>query len=235
MTEASQLVFGFDHRVGLGPEDFLVTDCNREAVAWVDHWPHWPAAAVIIYGPVGCGKTHLAHRFLHASGGRMLTLAELGDEGSAVSDPALAAPALVFDDADQQIRIAGESVLLHVYNIIAEQRRHLLLTSIAPPARWPLTRADLRSRLNAVPAVAIGPPDETLMRALMVKLLADRQLRVDDKVIEFVVSRIERTFEAARAVVARVDAMAIHHHRRIDVPFVREILREMDGTVARPR
>lgn len=227
MSGHRQLVLGFGHQAALGDEHFMVAPCNREAVAWVDRWPQWPAPAVVVHGPGGCGKTHLVQRFLGRTGARALSLVDL--DADHAGRWAAAASALVLDDVDRQLRPEREEALLHLYNAVRETRRHLLLTAMAPPARWPVTLADLRSRLNAAPAVAIGPPDETLLRALLVKLFADRQLNVGSSVIEFLLVRMERTFASARALVARIDEEALNRHHRVDVPFVRQVLREADG------
>lgn len=227
MNRQQQLVFDFRQRAALGTEDFMVADCNREAVTWVDSWPHWPAPVLVVYGPAGCGKTHLVHRFLAHSGGSLLAHTQLG--GKAMQT-LITAPAVALDDVPPDPDAAYEEALLHVYNAIAEARRSLLLTAQTPPSRWPLSLPDLRSRLNAVPAVAVRPPDDILMRALLVKLFADRQRVVEEDILDLLVSHMERTFEAARSMVASIDEAAMSHHRRITGPFVRQVLRDIGSS-----
>jgi chromosomal replication initiation ATPase DnaA len=216
----TQLALAFDHRAALGAENFLIAESNREAVLWLDRWPDWPASALAIYGPAGCGKTHLAHVWQGRSGAQMLTpqalVADtpnevLGEGGCAVIDWA---DTSAFD----------ERALFHLYNVAAETGGHLLLTGRAPPARWPVALADLRSRLNAAPAVAVGLPDDALIGALLVKLFGDRQLRVGEDVIAFLLPRMERSFDAARRLVALLDAAALEGRRNITVPLARDIM-----------
>ncbi len=222
MTDRKQLLFAFDHAPSFQEQDFLVADDNREAYAWLERWPHWPASVLVVHGPPGCGKTHLLHVFLARTGGLALTRSDL-DQGHVV-ERLDAAPAWAFDDADHVTGPAQEVALLHVYNTICETRRHLLLTAREPPSRWRIGLADLGSRLRAIPVAGIRSPGDPLMRAVLVKLFADRQLQVDDGVLTYVLSHMERTFDAARSIVARIDETALHGHRRITTVLVREVL-----------
>ncbi len=221
MTSDRQLALEFDHRPALGGEDFLVAPPNADAVAWLDRWPDWPGSALVISGPAGCGKSHLAAVFMAERGARRL---ELGDLGPAAEADA---PALVLDDAD---RLAGdaasEEALFHLYNHNRAAGSCLLLTAIEPPARWPIGLPDLASRLKAVAHVGIGAPDDALIQAVLVKLFTDRQLRVDADVVGFLLARMERSFAAARALVEALDRAALAKRRNITIPLAREVLDE---------
>jgi chromosomal replication initiation ATPase DnaA len=222
VSDRKQLLFAFDHAPSLHEEDFLVADDNREAHAWLERWPHWPSSVLVVHGPPGCGKTHLLHVFLARTGGMPLTLPDL--ESGQIVARLDAAPAWALDDAERHLGPAHQEALLHAYNRICETKRHLLLTAREPPARWPVGLADLGSRLRATPAAGIRSPGDPLMRAVLVKLFADRQLQVDDGVLTYVLSHMERTFDAARSIVARIDETALHGHRRITIALVREVL-----------
>ncbi len=202
MTRSGQLALDLGHRPALGREDFLVAPCNEDAVAWVDRWPDWPGPALVIHGPAGCGKTHLAWVWRRRSG---------------------ATEAAVVEDADRPV---DDVALFHLYNRHAEEGGHLLLTARTPPARWPGRLPDLVSRLAAAPTVAIGPPDDTLIAQVVVKLFADRQLEVGAEVVSYLVTHMERSFAAARHLVAAADAAALAAKRPITVPLVRDVLAE---------
>lgn len=225
MAETRQLPLPFEPRPSLAVADFLIADCNREAVAWLEQWPDWPAPAVVVFGPAGCGKSHLGQMFLARTGGVSVTAAELGKAAPAAALSLLAAPGILIDDADRAIEAGLEAPLLHLFNGIREESRALLLTARTPPARWRIQLADLRSRLNSCPAVAIGPPDQALIAAVLVKHFADRQLGVDEAVIGYLVHRIERSFAAAREIVARIDAASLSARRRVTVPLAAEALK----------
>lgn len=217
-----QLPLDFEHRPALAGDDFLVAPCNAEAVAWLDRWPAWPGPMLVLHGPAGSGKTHLARVFQALSGALALDRAALA--ASAPTDLAAGAPACLIDDAETIMADGLEEALFHLHNTLAADRRHLLLTARRPPARWEVELPDLRSRLNAAAAVAIGPPDDALIAAVLVKLFADRQLRVGSEVVAFAITRMERSFEAAGRLVAALDAASLAARRPITVPLVREVL-----------
>lgn len=217
-----QLPLGFPQRPALGGEDFLVAPSNADAVAWLDRWPDWPQPALVIHGPPGCGKTHLSHVFQAMSGAAAVDVDEL-----ASADPmtvAGSAPAVVIDDAKAALDAGHERSLLHLYNVLKESGRHMLLTAGRPPSQWRIGLPDLASRMNAAVAVAIRAPDEALIQAVLVKLFADRQLKVDADVIAYVLPRIERSFAAVGELVAALDAEALAHRRNITVPLAAGVL-----------
>lgn len=222
---AGQLALDLGARSALGMEDFVVGSCNEAAVGWLDRWPRWPGPVLAIHGPPGCGKTHLAHVFRARAGARPVGAADLTVAGA--RRLAEAAGAIVLDDADRALEGEApidEAALFHLHNALAEAGGHLLLTARTAPARWAIRLPDLASRLRAAPAVAVTAPDDALMTAVLVKLFADRQLRVGREVVAFLVRRMERSFEAARDIVAAIDASALAAHRKVTVPFVREAL-----------
>ncbi len=221
MTPSRQLTLDFPHRPALGREDFLVGPANEVAVAWIDRWPDWPAPALVVYGPPGCGKTHLAHVWRGRSGARMLAVAELAGRERI---PALAADGCCILDA-WPAEGGEERGLLHLYNLLSERGGHLLVTSRLAPSHWRLGLADLASRMRAVPAVSISAPDDALLAAVLVKLFHDRQIHIGDDVLGFLLARMERSLEAAQGLVAALDRAAMAAQRRITIPLAREVLR----------
>lgn len=220
---ARQLIFELGQRPALGMSDFLVAPNNRNALAWLDRWPDWPASALAIHGPAGCGKSHLAAVWRARTGAETLSCNDLPDMTFGAG-----ARCIVVESGETGV--AGDSGrergLLHLYNHLKEEGGHLLFTARRPPARWQVGLPDLASRLAAIPAVAIGAPDDALIGAVLVKLFADRQLRVGHEVLAFMLTRMERSFDAARGLVESIDARALAGHRKITVPFVREVLRD---------
>jgi chromosomal replication initiation ATPase DnaA len=212
MKGMAQLVLDLRHRPALGRESFLVAPSNEAAVAWLDRWPDWPAPALVVHGPAGCGKSHLVEAWRARSGASV--------EGDPERFGKSGARALALDDADR----IPERDLLHLYNIVAEARGHALMTAQLPPALWNVRLADLRSRLLAAPSVAIGAPDDALLGAVLVKLFGDRQVQVTPDLIDWLLRRIERSFAGARDAVARLDAAALALKRPVTVPLAREVL-----------
>ena len=215
----SQLPLDLGHPTALSAGDFLVAPCNAEAHAWLARWRDWPGPASVIFGPAGCGKTHLAHLFAAATGAGSIIAADLG-----IDDPPrlLDAAALVVEDCDQGG--LDETALFHLINLARENGRFLLLTGRQPPSRWTVALPDLRSRLLAMTALAIGAPDDQVLAALLVKLFADRQLKVGEEVVAYLLGRMERSFAAAARLVDRLDRAALAGHRAVTVPLARAVL-----------
>jgi len=135
----------------------------------------------------------------------------------------LATGALVIEDV-----AAGafdERALFHVLNLAREQEAFVLLTARMPPAHWKVAIRDLESRLKVLPVVSLTPPDDALLRAVLVKLFADRQISVEQTLISYVATRIERSFAAARAVVAMLDVEAMRRKRALTRALAAEIMR----------
>lgn len=208
-------------------EDLVVGTANAEALAWIDAWPDWPAPGLVVWGPEGSGKSHLAAIWLRRSGGRRVAI----DTAIAAVDGAVT-PSVLVEDVESGLASgsAAELHLLHAYNLVAQARGSLLLTSRVPPARWPGSLPDLRSRMQALPAVALRAPDDAMLAAVLTKLFADRQLAPGPDVVSFIAPRIERSFARLARVVDAVDRAALAAHRALTVPFVRSVLRA-DGLI----
>lgn len=226
MTEDRQLVFDLGHRPAFGRDDFLVTSGNRDAVDWIDRWPVWPGHALAIFGPAGCGKSHLTHVFALRAAALVLAPVDVRSDNIArlIEGPL----ALALEDGEA---VADSRSLLHLFNAVKERGGTLLLTSREPPARWPVTLADLSSRLAAVTTVRIAPPDDAMMEAVLVKLFADRQITVGPDVIAYLVRHMDRSFAAARAVVAKADSASLTDKRAVTIPLVKQILETPPGSM----
>ena len=226
--QSSQYVFNFDHRPAFNAENFLISSCNQNAVAWIAHWPEWPSSTLVIHGLPGCGKSHLGQVFLARSRGIQIPIGKFLEKNPSelISDTGN----FFLDDIDvallQGDRVEVEKALLHFYNIVIESGSKLLIAAKAPPARWGLFLADLSSRLKTATLAEISLPDDDLLFAVLIKQFNDRQLRVDSDVISFVIARIERSFWALRKLVAATDQLSLIEKRRITIPLVRQALEE---------
>ena len=147
-------------------DNFFVSDCNRQAHGWIMRWPDWPAHALLLHGPEGSGKSHLAAIWAARSKGNV---------------------------AEDIERLADERELLHLFNSTKENKQNLLLTASVPAPGLPFTLPDLTSRLLSIPSVAIGQPDDEVLAGAMRKQFADRQMKVDDDVIAYILPRMERS------------------------------------------
>ena len=218
---ADQIPLSFEHRHALDAEDFVVADANRDAVAWLDRWPDWPGRALALYGPAASGKSHLAHVWQHRSGARLIAASALTVAN--VIDALGTEHRLVVEDADRGV---DEEALFHVINLVREEDGFLMLTGRNAPARWTIALPDLMSRLAAIPTVAVTAPDDGLLAAVLVKLFDDRQLRVADDVIDYLVMRMERSFAAVGSLVESLDSLSLAERRNITIPLARRVLEQ---------
>ena len=217
---ASQLVLDLPVDDADRLEDFLRSPANEAALDAVLRWPHWPAPALIVWGPAGSGRTHLARIWARLAGARELDGNRLWAEDApyGLADDCRAC---VVDDAD---RVSCDRALLHIYNLVAGQGGHLLLTAIRPLADWGIVLPDLVSRLRTSWSCRIAEPDDTLLAALLVKQLQDRQLAVSPGVVTYLSRHMERSFAAARRLVRELDLASLRARRPITMALAREVL-----------
>ncbi|HEX3163803.1 MAG TPA: chromosomal replication initiator DnaA [Pseudolabrys sp.] len=215
-----QLVLALDHSVSFAPEDFLRGPSNAAALTLVERWPDWPDRIVAMVGPEGSGKSHLASIWADVTGARVLSAKLLP-----VTDlpAAFVTGALVLED----LEFAGldERALFHFLNLAREHRAFVLITSRSPLSTFPVEIRDLASRMRALPSVTLASPDDALLRALMVKLAADRQIAMDEALVNYLANHIERSFAAARAAVHRLDEEAMRQHRPVTRALAAELFR----------
>lgn len=216
-----QLVLALDHAVSFAREDFLPGPSNDAALTLIERWPDWPNRVMVLVGPEGSGKSHLAAIWAEAAGARRLSAKLIGESNLPA---ALVTGALVLEDLEPEG--LDERALFHLLNLAREEEAYVLVTARSAPAGFPVGVRDLASRLRALPTVVLAPPDDVLLRALIVKLAADRQLAVDDALVNYLANRIERSFVAARAAVARLDEEAMRLRRPPTRALAAEIFRD---------
>ena len=208
-----QLPLDLGYRPALARRDFLVSDTNRAAFDAACDPALGGAGRLVLTGPEGAGKTHLAAIWAAAAEAGVAAAEDLSD--AAVRDMADVA-AVVIEDADRVAgQTAAEHLLFHALNLTAAHGVRVLLTARTPPARWGVRTPDLASRLAALPHVAIGPPDDSLLSKILDKLFSDRQLSASPDAVRFLVPRMERSFARAVRIVAALDSLALATRRPI--------------------
>lgn len=223
MNKQFTLSFGYSSSYDMN--DFMVSDCNEEAVAWFEKYPDWPVPALIVYGKSGSGKTHLAYVFAGGEFGEACPIINGKDfsmkDAENLPEFIGEAKCVVVDNADA---CKEEAALFHLYNYIKETKRHVLLTAKNHPSKWDIKLADLRSRMLAALSVGIGEPDDAQMAAVIVKLFSDRQIRIDQEVVVYLISHMERSFSEACRIVKEADELSLSEKRRITIPLIKQLL-----------
>ena len=220
-VQPRQLAFALPHAESLTRDNFLEGPANAAGLALVDSWPDWPNRIMLLVGPEGSGKSHLAAIWAEQAGARTISAHALT---AAAVPGALATGALVVDDLKSPD--LDERALFHLMNLAREDAASVLITARAPPTALEIELRDLRSRLRAVPTVLLLPPDDQLFRALIVKFCADRQLTVDEAVVSYLTSRIERSYAAVRQAVELLDTEALRLGRPVTRALAADLLRD---------
>jgi chromosomal replication initiation ATPase DnaA len=224
MNKPKQLYFDLDQPPAFGRADFMVMPSNSAALSLIDEWPHWPSYGAILVGPEGSGKSHLAHVWYESAHCKIVPYAELAkvDLPSLVQSKALC----IEDVPDQNLQ---ETELFHLLNLAKQTGTSLLLTAQKAPEFWQIKLPDLVSRLRALPIVYLMPPDDLLLRNVLVKHFVDRQISVDESIISYLILRMPRSLAAARNLVTEIDRRALQDGAEITRPFVAKVLAESDG------
>lgn len=214
---AEQLTFSWPAGIALTTGDFFVSEANAAAYVLVTHPDSWPERKLVLTGPSGSGKSHLARVFATQSGAQIIPAADLP------TDPIHPDSPVVIEDIEG-LSQAAETTLFHLHNHLAQARLPLLITARTVPAQWPITLPDLASRMQATTPTTIGDPDDDLLTAVIMKLFADRQIMPAPKLPSYLAARIERSFTAAATIVAAIDEAALKQKRAVNERLAGEIL-----------
>jgi chromosomal replication initiation ATPase DnaA len=220
---ARQLSFDLPANPALGRDDFFISPANALAVAMIDTSATWPGGKLVLHGPAGSGKTHLAHVWAVQAGARIVAARDL----AAADVPDLAqAPVVVEDVPDIAASVMAQTALFHLHNLVLAQGHALLMTGRCAPNLWAMSLADLHSRIEASHCVALQSPDDTLLAAVLAKLFNDRQITPKPDVIPYLVHHMDRSFAAAAAMVQRLDKTALSEARTLSRALAVRLLGE---------
>jgi chromosomal replication initiation ATPase DnaA len=220
-VQPRQLAFALPHAESLTRDNFLEGPANEAGLALIERWPDWPNRIMLLVGPEGSGKSHLAAIWAEEAGARSISAHALMPT---TVPGALATGALVVED----LRPADfdERAMFHLMNLAREDEAFVLMTARVAPSAFEVELRDLRSRLRAVPTVQLLPPDDLLFRGLIVKFCTDRQMSIDESIVSYLTSRIERSYSAARQAVDLLDTEALRLGRPVTRALAAELLRQ---------
>ncbi len=223
---ARQIPFDLGARPAFGRGAFHIGQSNAAAVGWIDRWPDWMAPVLILQGPAASGKSHLVAVWQEKSQAEKINPAWLTQKSA--DELFFMGEALVIDGLDPWLGDReAETTLFHLYNMLKEEQRTMMLTMRMAPSATDFVLPDLASRFRAAPGVSIHAPDDMLLASILIKLFSDRQLTISDDVVTYLLPRMERSFAAAQELVKRADNRALSEKRAISVPLMRQVLSDM--------
>lgn len=226
---AEQMTFDLPVKTAQSREDFFISPTNAMAVKMLEDWPKWPANKLALIGPKGSGKTHLTQVWATELGADVMAARDL----ASADIPALAAAPIAIEDIRDIARnTAAQEALFHLHNLTQQSGTPLLLTADQAPNHWGLSLPDLQSRMSATSITILPAPDDALLSAVLVKLFADRQIDVQPKLIAYLTKRMERSFDAAGALVAALDQAALSERRPITQNIAATVLDNWGNTTA---
>ncbi|GFE65691.1 DnaA ATPase domain-containing protein [Litoreibacter roseus] len=216
-----QIPFALPVKTAFGRDNYFISDANALAVATVENWSDWPQGKLMLTGDEGAGKSHLAQVWAAEVDGQIMDARAIAD----ADIPTLLSGPLVIEDLHLAAGdTAAETQLFHLYNLSGAEGIPVLFTTRIPAARMDFTVADLKSRMQALQTAQLGPLDDQLLAAILVKLFADHQLRVKPQVLDYTVRRIERSYAAALEFVRKVDRRALAGKSKVTIALARQVL-----------
>ncbi len=218
-SDSKQLLLNLRTFPSMGREDYIVSSINKDAVIWLDIWPNWPSLGFIVCGPTGSGKSHLASALKTLSHGFIIEAKNL--EESKLDD-ITKNKCLIIEDIN---KFKSEKLLLHIYNLMVERKNNLMFTSNLPISDINFKLLDLKSRILSMPQINIGLPDDELLKSLLVKQFADKGVLVDFEVINYLIKRIDRSFESIIKMVSRINTLSLEKSKKITIPFLKNVFK----------
>ncbi|MDB3955423.1 DnaA/Hda family protein [Alphaproteobacteria bacterium] len=214
-----QLILNLRSLPSMGRNDYFVSEVNKEAVSWLDSWPNWTTFGFIVCGPLGSGKSHLAQVLKTLSHGDIIEAKDISNKNI---DQLSEKKCLIIENLEL---LTSETLLFHLYNMLLENKNNLMLTSKFNMSQINFELPDLKSRLLSMPQVNIDFPDDRLLKNLLIKQFLDKGILVEMDVIDYLIKRIDRSFEAISKLVAKIDFKSLEKAKKITIPFIKNTIK----------
>jgi len=218
MNEFNQKIIKFEHEKNLTQNDFFVTKSNQHIFKLISDWPKWEKKFINIYGEKFSGKTHLINIFLKKNNGIKID-AQSFDEN--YLKKVKVNENIVLENLEVGI---NEKLFFTLLNIIEQENKYLIITSLDPVTKINFKLKDLNSRMKNFILQNIEKPDDELIFAILLKNFSDRQISIEKKLIEFTIKRIDRSYGKIFDFIYKIDEMSLKKKKSIDMKIIKEVL-----------
>ena len=218
MNEFNQKIIKFEHEKNLTQNDFFVTKSNQHIFKLINDWPKWEKKFINIYGEKFSGKTHLINIFLKKNNGIKID-AQSFDEN--YLRKVKINENIVLENLEVGI---NEKLFFTLLNIIEQENKYLIITSLDPVTKINFKLKDLNSRMKNFILQNIEKPDDELIFAILLKNFSDRQISIEKKLIEFTIKRIDRSYGKIFDFIYKIDEMSLKKKKSIDMKIIKEVL-----------
>ena len=218
MNELNQLLLNFNQKQNFSYNDFYVSKCNYYAFQLIENWPKWEKNIINVYGENNCGKSHLSSIFKNKHKAEIIDEKQLSNE---IFKKLKISQNIILENFKN---ITDEKILFSFFNFIDQDNKFLIINSSLPMTSMKFNLKDLVSRANNFISAEIKKPDDDLIFALILKNFSDKQIKIDKKVIDYIVKRIDRSYSKISEFIYKIDEISLKKKKRIDIKLIKEII-----------
>ena len=214
-----QLILKFPTHRAYKKEDFYVSPSNQEAYDFINNWPKWIKRIINIFGPSGSGKSHLASILKNKTSCLKIDSSEINEK---IFLKFKTKEALIIENLNEKI---SEKLLFSLWNIALQDNKYLLITSIKPISSYKFKLTDLISRVKSSLAIGIDLPGDDLISVILAKNFSDKQIKVEKKHIDYIVKRIDRSYEKISQFILTLDKYSLKKGSPFSLKLIKEVLK----------
>ena len=218
---SQQLIFNFPFKKTYFSQDFYVSKNNFNAFKLIESWPQWPSRFINIFGPKGCGKTHLAN-ILSSKIGSLIICANKIDSG--VIGKYKTKECLIIDDFNNDIE---ENLLYSIINLALQDNKYLIISSPISLKKFKIKLKDLNSRFTSFIEVGIDLPTDDLIKVILTKNFSDKQISISKKNIDYIVNNIDRSFEKINLFSNSIDNLSLEKAKPVNLQLIKDVLKKI--------
>jgi len=215
---SDQLILKFPSSKAYLKEDFYVSPGNQDAYDFINSWPKWIKRIVNIFGPSGSGKTHLASILKSKTTSLVIQSNEVNEK---IISEFKTKEALIIENLNHKV---NENILFSIWNLALQDNKYFLITSNESINTHKFKLPDLRSRVNSCLIIGINLPSDELINVIIAKNFSDKQIKVEQKYIDYIIKRIDRSYEKISQFILILDKYSLKKGMPISLKLIKEVL-----------